>query len=202
MRNLAKMLLAASIGIILPISEAYGANEFMSVSGQTSQPVGHYEFCQRNKTSCAIHNKSTKPILLTGKIWDTIQDINQTVNARVHPTTDFELYGQEEYWGYPKDAGDCEDYVLQKQLELTQKGLPLSALLITVVRKPDGEGHAVLTVRTNRGDFVLDNLRDDILLWKDTEYTYLKRQSSEYTGRWVGIGSRSDLVVSSVKAKQ
>ena len=31
-----------------------------------------------------------------------------------------------------------------------------------MVRKPDGEGHAVLTVRTDDGDYILDNLSDAV----------------------------------------
>lgn len=201
MHKFGKMLFFAGVSLIGLTGQAYSADAFMALTGQTSQPIGHYEFCQRMKALCTIHNKDLKPVHLTEKTWNYLQKINQGVNARVRPTTDLELYGKEEYWAYPKDAGDCEDYVLQKQLELSQKGFPLSTLLITVVRKPDGEGHAVLTVRTDRGDFVLDNLREDILLWKDSEYTYLKRQSAEFTGRWVGIEQRGDLVVSSVTPK-
>jgi predicted transglutaminase-like cysteine proteinase len=59
--------------------------------------------------------------------------------------------------------------------------------LITVLRKPDGEGHAILTVRTTGGDFVLDNLNDEVKPWDETGYTYLKRQASDHTGRWVTI---------------
>ena len=127
-----------------------------------------------------------------------VLDVNHSVNARITPATDMELYGKEEYWTYPVNAGDCEDYVLEKQKELHDKGIPLASLLITVVRKPDGEGHAVLTVRTDRGDFVLDNLRDEVFNWKDTEYTYLKRQSTQSPGKWVSIEQRDDIVVSSV----
>ncbi len=61
----------------------------------------------------------------------------------------------------------------------------MSDLLITVVRKPDGEGHAVLTLRTDRGDFILDNLTDSVKPWDETPYRFLKRQASEHTGRWV-----------------
>ena len=67
----------------------------------------------------------------------------------------------------PNGAGDCEDYVLEKRRELMHKGLSASDLLITVVRKPDGEGHAMLTVRTDKGDFVLDNLTDAVAVGPD-----------------------------------
>ena len=83
--------------------------------------------------------------------------------------------------------GDCEDYVLEKRRDLARLGLSLSNLLITVVRKPDGEGHAVLTVRTDKGDYILDNLTDAVRLWDQTGYRFLKRQASNHTGRWVTI---------------
>ena len=181
---------------------ALAANEFMTVTGQTSQPIGHYEFCERLPKECKIRNTNLQPIKLDQSSWDILIDVNHSVNARIRPATDMELYGREEYWTYPVDAGDCEDYVLEKQRELREKGLPLASLLITVVRKPDGEGHAVLTVRTDRGDFILDNLRDDVNNWKDTEYTYLKRQSTQTPGRWVSIEQRDDIVVSSVNSDQ
>ena len=77
--------------------------------------------------------------------------------------------------------------------------LPLSNLLMTVVRKPNGEGHAVLTVRTDKGDLVLDNLTDKVRLWSETGYRYLKRQASDNTGHWVSIIGGDESLVSSVQ---
>ena len=79
---------------------------------------------------------------------------------QIKPMNDIDIYGKDEVWAYPDGVGDCEDYVLEKRRDLMRQGLSLANLLITVVRKPDGEGHAVLTVRTDKGDFVLDNLTD------------------------------------------
>ena len=75
----------------------------------------------------------------------------------------------------------------------------LSNLLITVVRKSDGEGHAVLTVRTDKGDFVLDNLAAAVKLWDVTGYRYLKRQASDHTGRWVSIRDGENTMVGAVR---
>jgi predicted transglutaminase-like cysteine proteinase len=67
-------------------------------------------------------------------------------------------FGVIERWTYPDlGMGDCEDYVLLKRRKLMELGWPQSALLITVVRDENGEGHAILTVRTTRGDYILDN---------------------------------------------
>ena len=82
---------------------------------------------------------------------------------------------------------------------LQRTGVPRSALLITVLRQPNGAGHAVLTVRTDRGDFVLDNLNERILAWNETDYLYLKRQSERNAGEWIAIVDDRDMLVGSVR---
>jgi hypothetical protein len=44
-----------------------------------------------------------------------------------------------------------------------KEGFPRQALLMTVVKDERNEGHAVLTVKTNGGEFVLDNMNDEAL---------------------------------------
>ena len=60
---------------------------------------------------------------------------------------------------------------------LIQSGWPREVLLVTVVRDKKEEAHAVLTVTTDKGDYVLDNQTQDILLWSETGYRFVKRQS-------------------------
>jgi len=200
-----KPLFVLSLVMLMAVSaqaEVGGSSHLFMVTGSlTSQPIGHYEFCQRYASECAVRTRHPSSLHLTQKNWNKILDVNFSVNVRIEPATDMELYGREEYWEYPLTAGDCEDYVLQKRRELHEAGLPLSNLLVTVVRKPDGEGHAVLTIRTDRGDFILDNLRNEVLNWSNTEYIYLKRQSERHSGRWVTIEPPADLLVGSVQAK-
>ena len=76
---------------------------------------------------------------------------------------------------------------LLKRRDLIKKGWPVGALLMTVVRRANGEGHAVLTVLTDRGDLVLDNMRSRILVWDETNYQFVKRQSEFDSGEWVAI---------------
>jgi len=175
------------------------AAEPMVTAGLTSQPIGHYEFCKANPGECSIRMRDAGPLKMTGGIWTQIARINRTVNKSVKPMNDSDIYGKDEVWAYPNGVGDCEDYVLEKRRQLAAQGISLSDLLITVVRKPDGEGHAVLTVRTSKGDFILDNLTDKVKLWSDTGYRYLKRQSSEHTGRWVAIREGQTTLVGSVQ---
>lgn len=171
----------------------------MTTGGLTSQPIGHFEFCKKNPGECSIRLKDNGPERMTGALWQELGDINLSVNAAVKPMNDLDIYGKDEVWAYPDGAGDCEDYVLEKRRELAAKGVSLSNLLITVVRKPDGEGHAVLTVRTDKGDFILDNLSDSVKSWNETDYRYLKRQSTVNTGRWVSIREGQTTMVGSVR---
>lgn len=172
----------------------------MKTGGLTSQPIGHYEFCKAMPAECTIRPNDNGPVHLSRSLWNRILKVNVSVNRSVRPMNDYDIFGKDEVWTYPKGVGDCEDYVLLKRRVLMQKGIPLSNLLITVVRKRNGEGHAVLTVRTDRGDFVLDNLTDAVVPWNKTGYRYLKRQASNHTGRWVTIrGDRSNSVVGAVR---
>jgi predicted transglutaminase-like cysteine proteinase len=176
------------------------ASVYMTTGGLTSQPIGHYEFCIANPGECNIRPRDLRPAHLTRTAWNTIVGVNDRVNGAVKPMSDYEVYGKDEVWAYPdKGVGDCEDYVLEKRRELARAGFSLADLLITVVRKPDGEGHAVLTVRTDKGDYILDNLSDHVKLWTHTPYRYLKRQAEDNTGHWVSIRSGDNMLVSSVK---
>jgi len=169
------------------ISNAYAASSHMKTTGRTSQPIGHHIYCKSYTKDCKIRAKSTKATKLTRKRWDDLVAVNTHSNTTVEPVTDMEAFNQEEFWTYPQNYGDCEDYVLMKRHMLMQRGWPASSLLITVVLQPNGEGHAVLTVRTDKADYVLDNLTNKILPWNKTPYTYLKRQSAKHSGHWVDI---------------
>ncbi|RWA75423.1 MAG: transglutaminase [Mesorhizobium sp.] len=172
----------------------------MATGGLTSQPIGHYDFCKANPTECSIRPTDLAPVKMTDVLWRELSSVTTKVNAAVKPMSDLDIYGKDEVWAYPdKGVGDCEDYVLEKRRELNGMGVSLADLLITVLRKPDGEGHAVLTVRTDQGDYVLDNLTDKVRQWDETNYTFLKRQAIDNTGRWVSIRSGQQVLVGAVQ---
>jgi len=169
----------------------------MKTGARTTQPVGHFEFCQDRPGECRVKSPKRAPVALTRRLWSEIIAVNDGVNAEVAPKTDMEMWGREEVWSYPSGQGDCEDYALEKRRRLMALGVPAGDLLMTVVRQPNGDGHAVLTVRTSLGDFVLDNLEGRVAAWEDTPYTYLKRQSERNSGVWVKItDDRSEAVAS------
>ena len=108
-------------------------------------------------------------------------------------------WGVVDRWDLPLDGyGDCEDYVLMKRRLLIAEGLPLQALLVTIVKDENGEGHAVLTVITDRGDFVLDNMHNSVKPWNALPYRYVKRQSQFDPDIWMQIGepTSAPLIVS------
>lgn len=167
---------------------------FAREGGLTTTPFGAYQFCRSHRSECGPDLPAAAHIDLTEALWSQLIAVNDDVNSKIAPESDEQLYGQQEYWTYPTTAGDCEDYVLAKRRALIGDGMPASALLIAVVRRVDGEGHAVLMVRTDRGDLVLDNLTATILTWDRTPYQYLKRQSEVDAGRWVTINDQGALV--------
>lgn len=45
-------------------------------------------------------------------------------------------------------------------------------------------------VRTDRGDFILDDKRDVILPWAKADYVYVKREGSD-SASWTWLGGRT-----------
>ena len=119
---------------------------------------------------------------------DELQYVSWHVNRKIAPASDMEVYGEIEYWAIPRTRGDCEDYALLKRKILMARGWPAHALLMTVVRDEKGEGHAVLTARTQQGDFVLDNKVDEVKVWYRTPYEYVMRQSYLDPMLWMALG--------------
>jgi len=160
---------------------------YMQSFGDTLPPIGYVTFCREHQADCRPSGRFADRIQLTAAKFRELDKVNRSVNEAIAPVTDMELYGKVEVWTYPVKKGDCEDYVLLKRRILIEHGWPESTLLITVVRDENNEGHAVLTVRTDRGDFVLDNKQRDIRAWAETPYTYVKQQSARNPLVWISL---------------
>lgn len=160
---------------------------FAQTAGPTSIPIGHSEFCKVNRDECGSYSRVVDVEVLTDARWRTLVAINDRLNREIVPVTDADLYQVEELWTYPDGYGDCEDIALAKRRELIAEGWDASTLLMAVVRERNGDGHAVLMVRTDRGDLVLDNQDGMVRVWAETPYQFIKRQSQHNAGEWVDI---------------
>ena len=170
--------------------------------GPTLPPIGFVKFCVASPKECAGGSKHLKPLPLSSQQWRDLYQINTLVNAKIKPVSDQELYGQPELWTLPTVAGDCEDYLLLKKKYLESMGFPASSLLITVVLDERQEGHAVLTIAASDGDYILDNRRNDILRWRSTGYTFLKRQSQDNPRKWVSLVSQETVSTADISASK
>jgi predicted transglutaminase-like cysteine proteinase len=182
---------AAEAGQPASLSELYFGEPEAPAGPLTSAPVGWVDFCQRYRSECDDSDLPAATIVLTPESWKDLRSTNDLVNRMIEPVSDLVHWKVPEKWDYPSDGkGDCEDYVLMKRKLLLQRGYARQALLIAVVYKSDDEeGHAVLMVKTDAGDLILDNRRDNILHWNNTGYEFMKRQSQENQNRWVWLGN-------------
>jgi predicted transglutaminase-like cysteine proteinase len=182
------VLVAATTLSALP-AHAVDRLAYVPIVSETRAPIGWLDFCTQTPRECAGGPTQARDVVLTSKAWRDLVQVNAWVNNAIKPMTDLDHWGVVEKWSYPDDGyGDCEDYVLLKRRMLVQAGWPREALLITVVRDKKDEGHAVLTVKTDKGDFVLDNQAENIVLWSDTGYRFVKRQSQSDPNVWVSLG--------------
>ena len=165
----------ASSALALPASMVTGE--------YTSQPIGHYDFCERNPVECRIEIADQGPLHMSRETWQLIVDINVAVNEAITPMDDLSIYGIEEFWDYPVNVGDCEDYVLSKRSALIRQGVSAGALRIAYTHTSRGEPHAVLVVRTSEGDYVLDNLNNTVKTLRASGYN-IRSMSSPNPTRW------------------
>jgi predicted transglutaminase-like cysteine proteinase len=152
-------------------------------------------FCAKDPGQCDVDLSEATTITLTPRLWKALNTVNRHVNATIKPVTDMEHWGIVDRWDLPTDgAGDCEDIqLLKRKLLVEEHGLPRRALRMTVVIDDQGEGHAVLMVRTSDGELILDNKRGAVLPWHETGYVFVKREGQD--GRdWVSLGDRSSPV--------
>lgn len=165
-----------------------GAPRVMMEGDVVAAPSGWTEFCGRAPDHCA---PAEAPGVLPsgpGALAD-LQAINQAVNEAITPVSDVAQFAVAERWALPVTAdetyiGDCEDYALEKRRMLIEAGWPPDALRLAVATSRDTGVHAALIALTAEGDYVLDNLENEVLPWTMTDYVWLKRQASNDPTEW------------------
>ncbi len=127
---------------------------------EASSPPGAPPACREAADGCRVP--------LAPALARELDAVQREVDAALRPASDREAFGLAEHWtpvAGPGGRGDCEDYALTKLHRLLRRGWPRDALRLTLATLPDGQEHLVLAVRTDRGDYVLDNLRPAPVLW-------------------------------------
>jgi predicted transglutaminase-like cysteine proteinase len=161
---------------------------FITLGADVRPPIGWALFCIEHPVECEVEQLEARDVVLTTKAWTALNRVNSLVNQFIKPLSDLDHWGVFDRWSYPDDGyGDCEDYVLLKRKMLMRAGFPRQALLITVVLDEERTVHAVLTVKTDKGEFILDNDGDPIVLWSETRYRYVKRQSQSNPNLWIAL---------------
>jgi predicted transglutaminase-like cysteine proteinase len=157
-------------------------------SGRAEPIRAWVQLCRETPAECGVDLSEGPAIALTPEVWQTLVVVNREVNERIKAVSDRDHWGVEDRWNLPDDgAGDCEDIQLLKRKILVERGLPRRAMRMTVVIDEEGGGHAVMMVRTDRGDFILDNRRPNILPWTQTGYVYVKAEGQDGMD-WMSLG--------------
>ncbi|MBB3134298.1 putative transglutaminase-like cysteine proteinase [Rhizobium pisi] len=152
------------------------AVSYISEKDKIIPPFAQVLFCAQNPAECRDNNGQSV-VALDDKQMLQLKDVNSTVNRTMIGRNDprNELNG--DVWKVNVRSGDCEDFALTKRSRLIAMGWSSRALRIATAYTPSGEGHAVLVVRTDKGDLVLDNRLSSIKNWRDTDLRWDKIQS-------------------------
>ena len=168
------------------MTDRAAAGSYLTRYSGGSAPAGFSGICARYAWACS--NSDQGIVRAEKTMLAMAQLINVRFNRSIVPRTDRQAYGRSEYWTLPnRGVGDCEDYALAKQKALIEQGVPPNRLyLATVVGSPQ-DPHTVLVMRTDSGDYVLDNLSPRIKPWHATRYTFIKMQNSQDRRRWDAV---------------
>lgn len=184
-------IVALSIGICLSVvSLSQAQNVGAMLTGKRTPAPGVWDrFCATYPSECRVWWQEPERIEDSAGNLMRLSLINTWVNRHVVYRSDKQHWGVDDQWNFAEDGfGDCEDYALLKKRIATQNGFPQAAFSIVIGRDELGEGHAVLSVATTKGDLLLDNRTNAIRFWwQAAGYTFVMRQSAFYPNRWVEI---------------
>jgi predicted transglutaminase-like cysteine proteinase len=128
-------------------------------------PLGYQLMCLKSPQECK--GGGSAKVTVTTDVMATLKRVNTHVNRTIKPRYDA---AGADVWNANATSGDCEDYVLAKRKALIKAGIPASSLRIAYVKTRKGEGHAILVVKTNGKDLVLDNLTATVKPLSQTGY--------------------------------
>jgi len=181
------------VKFIIPLLIIVVTPVYIMLSEHAAPPRGLVALCEREPGYCQpagpVREQDRLPA--STDLFSLLNRVNREVNRSLTYRSDRETSGEADRWTRPGvgEAGDCEDYVLAKRDRLLRAGLPASALAIAIVHSRNTGFHAVLVVRTTRGDYVLDSAHSRLRRWDRTDYRWLSAQRNEHLLDWSMIGS-------------
>lgn len=160
-----------------------GGVQYLVARKATLAPFSFVKFCRSNPADC---RRAGGPAVahLTATRERELYRVNAAVNRSIKPAGET---GAKDRWQADVAAGDCEDFVLTKRRRLVALGWSPRTLRIAVTRTAEGEGHAVLVVKTSKGDLVLDNRTPAVKRFQHTDLTWIKIQSDDNPRMWHGL---------------
>lgn len=195
----ASRLLAAAVGCLISTSafalgvEDSGADKprprfssEMSERVPALAPFAHVVFCRRYASECRPDGFGNSIVELTPAVRKLLYGVNADVNRLIRAQHDT-AGPLGDVWTVAPASGDCDDYAVTKRWRLMRLGFPVSALRLAIARTREGEGHAILIVRTDKGELALDNRTGAILDWRRTGLRYLAVQSGIDPKRWFAV---------------
>lgn len=161
-------------------------NDGLLLGGPVLAPLAHVRFCLQYPEDCKQRHILFRggPIRLDDRLENQLVRINLEVNRSILPQPNRGGVLNER-WLVAPARGDCNDYAVTKQHRLLALGWPQRALLLAEVALPSGEHHLVVVVRTSRGNFVLDNLAKAPRRLADTNYRWIRAQSTSNPRMWL-----------------
>lgn len=154
-------------------------NENISVGStqSASTPIPMQFFCARFASECRASRITSTAF--SDELSTMLQRVNAHVNKTIRP-----MPRPPAGWTVNPVAGDCNDYALTKRSMLIGMGIPAGALRIGITKTWRGESHAVLIVKTDAGDIVLDNLSARVKTLRETGYR-ISMLSSANPRKWI-----------------
>jgi predicted transglutaminase-like cysteine proteinase len=168
-----------------PSPDSHAADD-IAFGNRVVAPFAAIMFCHRYPIDCEIESPrdvvaTEGKVVLTAQIAARIDAVNRIVNRSIVPQRE----QGPDVWQVSWAPGDCDEFALTKRDLLIRTGLPSSAVLVATAMVPDGEMHAVLIVRTDKGAVVLDNLDWTVRSWRVVAYRWDKIQSPEDPRVWL-----------------
>jgi predicted transglutaminase-like cysteine proteinase len=179
--------------VVLTSGAAYAKPQMMTAYEPVPGNLASMRFCDAVPAEC-VKDPHPHRVRLTPEHLIELDTVNREVNTNITAESDCTLYRRMDQWSIPIRYGDCEDYALLKRRILHDRGWPVSALLMTMVLTSKDEGHMILTVLTDGGDFILDNLTDAARIWHASDYTFVRRQSTGDPHVWRTLIPRGELL--------